>query len=79
MKTIEIKGDHGKYYARATGPAVTIKELEILPAGQTDLTDLWRAEGPDYGRRIAIPHEELSWLSDGKWREYPYTLITLTL
>ena len=75
--TIEIRGDRGKYHARATGPAVTISETEVLSAGQNDTDDLWRAAGPDNGRRIAIDKDEISWLIDGKWREYPYTLITL--
>ena len=74
---IEIRGDRGKYYARATGKNVTLHETETLPAGSTEAADLWKAIGPDNGRRIAIPKEELSWLSDGKWYEYPYTLITI--
>ena len=76
--TIEIRGDRGKFYARATGPAVTIRETEILSAGQNNTDDLWRAVGPDNGRRIAIDTNELSWISNGRWYAYPYTLITLT-
>jgi len=72
---IEIRGDRGKYYARATGNNVTLREIEIIPTGSTETADLWRAVGPDNGRRIAIPREELSWLSDGNWHEYPYTLM----
>jgi len=74
---IEIRGDQGKYYARATGANVTLRETEIIPADSTETADLWRAAGTDNGRRITIPREELSWLSDGTWREYPYTLITI--
>ena len=71
---IEIRGDQGKYYARATGANVTLRETEIIPAGSTETADLWRATGPDNGRRIVILKEELSWLADGTWREYLYIL-----
>ena len=75
---IEIKGDQGKYYARATGNNVTIREIEIVHVGDDGQNDLWRSTGDaDNGRRIAIERTELSWLADGTWREYPYTLITV--
>jgi len=74
---IEIKGDRGKYYARATGKNVTVRETEIVYAGDDGQNDLWRSAGNDNSRRIAVDREELSWLSDGAWREYPYTLITI--
>ena len=73
---IEIMGSEGRYFARATGRHVSIQEIEILDAGWNETSDLWRAAGQDNNRRIAIPKDELSWMADGTWREYPYELIT---
>ena len=74
---MEIIGNEGQYYARATGKNVTLKEVEIVYGSDNGKDDLWRAIGQDNGRRIAIHRDELSWLSDGQWNAYPYSLVTL--
>jgi len=72
---IEIRGSESRYFARAFGVNVSLHEAEIIDAGWNETSDLWRAIGPDNGRRIAIPKEELSWLADGEWCEFSYELI----
>ena len=74
---MEIMGNKGQYYARATGKNVTLKEVEIVYGSDNGKDDLWRAIGQDNGRRIAIDRNELSWLTDGIWREYAYNLIAV--
>ena len=74
---IKIRGDHGRYTAQAVGPHVTIPEVEIVLAGSDGQNDLWMAAGVKNRRRIAVPQEELSWIADGEYREYPYTLIEI--
>ena len=74
---MEIMGNKGRYFARATGKNVTLKEVEIVYGSDNGTDDLWRAIGQDNGRRIAIDRNELSWLSNGQWNAYPYSLVTL--
>ena len=74
---MEIMGNEGQYYARATGENVTVGAIDIVYGGDNGKDDLWRAIGQDNGRRIAIDRNELSWLSNGQWNAYPYSLVTL--
>ena len=74
---MEIRGDNDRYYARATGENVTVKEVEIVYGSDNGTDDLWCAIAQDNGRRIAIDRNELSWLTDGQWNAYPYSLVTL--
>jgi len=80
MIKMEIKRDKvGKYFLRASGPTVTVKEVEVYHdlENSDHEKDLWGYVAGSSNRRLAVPASELSWLSDGDWQEINYNLVEI--